>query len=491
MKKILIFILCFTSIFSLFGCKKKDDILALSKNLTEYNIDLNLDAKNKTATVKQKINYINSTNSILKNLKMHLYVQNFKQGATSSVIASTKLNVAYPNGMDYAEFEITRLLVNNKDTTIVYEGEHNAILSIDLFESLMPNDRSIIELEYNFKLPNCNHRFGYGNNTINLANFYPILCVYENGQFNTNGYNSNGDPFYSDMANYRVDITTDKQYIVAGTGEKTQSEIDNNLTKTSFSAHLVRDFAMVVSNKFEVIREQYENIKIEYYYFDETNASSNLKAGVDAIKTFCKLFGNYPYSTYSIVKADFVHGGMEYPNLVMISSSIENEDDCKNVIVHETAHQWWYAIVGNDEYNYPWLDEALTEFSTILFYDNTDGYNLNHKDMIDASKENYSLFITVYEDVLGKIDTSMRAVNEYSTEPEYTYCTYVKGTLMFESLYQLVGKDKFVKSLKDYYETYKFKNAIPENLISAFEKVCKQKLNSFFESWTAGRVVIR
>jgi len=140
---------------------------------------------------------------------------------------------------------------------------------------------------------------------------------------------------------------------------------------------------------------------------------------------------------------------MEYPNLVMISSSIENEDDCKNVIVHETAHQWWYAIVGNDEYNYPWLDEALTEFSTILFYDNTDGYNLNHKDMIDASKENYSLFITVYEDVLGKIDTSMRAIDQYSTEPEYTYCTYVKGILMFESLYQLVGKDKFLKSLKE------------------------------------------
>ena len=248
---------------------------------------------------------------------------------------------------------------------------------------------------------------------------------------------------------------------------------------------------MVLSDKFEVISESIDKTKIEYYYFNDPNAESNLKAGVDAIKTFSKLFGEYPYSTYSVVKTDFVHGGMEYPNLVMISSAIENDDDYKNVIIHETAHQWWYGIVGNDEFTNPWLDEGLAEFSTILFYDNNEGYNLNHKDMINANKENFTLFITVYEDVLGKIDTSMRAVNKYSTEPEYTYCTYVKGTLMFESLYQLVGKDKFVKSLKDYYSTHKFKNATPENLVSSFEKVCKQNLSSFFSSWVDGKVIIR
>ena len=148
-------------------------------------------------------------------------------------------------------------------------------------------------------------------------------------------------------------------------------------------------------------------------------------------------------------------------------------------------------MVGNDEFNNPWLDEGLTEFSTLLFYDYNEGYNTTHKSMIDASKENYTLFITVYEDVLGKINTSMRAINMYDTEPEYTYCTYVKGVLMFESLYQIVGKDKFIKSLQEYFLTYKYKNATPENLISCFESVCKQNLNSFFDSWISGKVVIR
>ena len=491
MKKFLVFLLFFTSIFNFSGCKKKDDILSLSKNLTSYEINLNLDVENKSVQASQKVDYINSTGSILKNLKLHLYVQNFKEGATESVIDNTKLNLAYPNGMSYSDFEIERIFVNNTDLAIVYENEYNSILSIDLQNSLLPNERVVINIDYNFTIPNCHHRFGYSENTINLANFYPIMCVYEQGAFNTNGYNSNGDPFYSNMANYCVSITTNNQYIVAGTGEKSTENLQNNLIKTTFKANLVRDFAMVLSDKFQKLSGKHKETNIEYYYFNDTHADENLKAGVDSIKTFSKLFGDYPYSTFSIVQTDFVHGGMEYPQLVMISSNIDNLDDYKNVIVHETAHQWWYAMVGNDEFTYPWLDEGLTEFSTLLFYDNNDGYNLNHTDMVNACKENFTLFINVYEDVLGKIDTSMRAVDEYSTEPEYTYCTYVKGNLMFESLYQLVGKDKFIKSLKEYFENNKYKTATPDNLTSAFEKVCKQDLSTFFDSWIKGKVVIR
>ena len=111
--------------------------------------------------------------------------------------------------------------------------------------------------------------------------------------------------------------------------------------------------------------------------------------------------------------------------------------------------------------------------------------------MVKTSKDNYTLFISVYQDVLGQIDTSMRAVNEYQTEPEYTYCIYVKGVLMFESLYQLIGEKQFISSLKTYYNENKFTNAEPEDLINSFERTCKQNLSNFFESWTNGKVIIR
>ena len=491
MKKFLAILLILFLSLPICACKKKDNLDKLSANITTYEINLTLDVDTNSASAKQTIYYINNTDSILKNIKLHLYPQFFEQGTTDKIVPSTKMNNTYPNGISYAEFNIDRVLVEEIDKPIIYESEFDSILNVELNSSLLPDENVKIYFEYSFVLPNCNHRFGYGNNTFNLANFYPIICVFENGTFNTNGYNANGDPFYSEMANYCVNITLDKQYIVASTGKKTSENIENGIKNISFNAKMVRDFALVVSDNFQVLNQQYNNTNIEYYYFSDTHPNSSLQAGVDAIKTFSKLFGDYPYDTFSIVECDFVYGGMEYPNLVMISSDISNEDDYLNVIIHETAHQWWYGMVGNDEYNYPWLDEAITEFSTILFYDNNKGYNFNHKNMVDISKENYTLFISVYEDVLGPIDTSMRAIDQYKTEPEYTYCTYVKGVLMFESLYQLIGEKDFCNSLKYYFENNKYSNATPQDLISAFEATTKQNLSNFFNSWTKGKVIIR
>ena len=52
-----------------------------------------------------------------------------------------------------------------------------------------------------------------------------------------------------------------------------------------------------------------------------------------------------------VVKTNFVHGGMEYPCMVTISDSYTDEFDIAKVISHEIAHQWWYAVVGNNEIN--------------------------------------------------------------------------------------------------------------------------------------------
>lgn len=492
MKKVLALLFIFVLSIGCVACSKKDNITEISKNLSNYDMTIDLNTESKTAFGVLNLDYINSSDDALNELKFHLYPQFFKEDACHLVVSSTKLNDAYPNGMSYSEFEVSRVKVEDTDAIVQYSGEYDDILVVDLNSNLLPNNRINIEIEFNFTLPNCEHRFGYGENTINLANFYPIACVYEDGAFDESGYNANGDPFYSDMANYDVKLNLDNSnYIVAGTGEKTDIKQVNGKYQTTFNADLVRDFAMVISDKFEVISDKVGDTNVEYYYFSDDFSEKSLNAGIDAIETFSDLFGEYPYSNFSIVESDFIYGGMEYPNLIMISADIENIDDYMNVIIHETAHQWWYGMVGNDEYTYPWLDEALTEYSCLLFYDNNSDYNLTHSQMVDVSKSNYTLFVTVYQDVLGDLDTSMRAVDEYDTEPEYTYCTYVKGVLMYESLYQLIGEKDFVAGLKQYFNDNKYTNATPNDLIFAFENSSGNELDNFFSSWLDGKVVIR
>lgn len=480
-----VFVSCF-GVF--FACKKKGNTFGFSKNLNSYDIEI---SQNGDAwTGKEKLCYTNKTGDALSSLKFHLYPKYFEEGGTDYVVAQTKVNEAYPNGIDYAKFDILRVLVDGIDIAVKYAGEMSGVLVVEFPNKLLPEETSKIEIEFSFELPIGEHRFGYGDNSINLCNFYPIACVYESGDFVVSPYNSNGDPFCSEVANYNVIITADKNFVVAGTGNVAGETIHGDKKTTCFDAVAVRDFALALSEDFEIVSKNAGKTLVSYYYYEDEYADESLQAGVDAINTFSRLFGEYPYSTFNIVKTGFVHGGMEYPNLILVSDDINNLDDYLNVIIHETAHQWWYGVVGNDEYTYPWLDEALTEYSTCLFYDYNDGYNLNMKDMVNVCHENYALFVSVYTDVLGSVDTSMRAVNLYATEPEYTYCTYVKGVLMFDSLEKLVGREKFLKSLKNYYKNMQFLVSKPENLINSFNFVCKTNLNNFFDSWTMGKVVV-
>lgn len=489
MKKIvLVLVLCLS--FVLGGCKTTElNLKKESKNLNTYTMDLKYN-EDHTLLGMQKLNYTNKSEANLKQLCFHLYVKAFTKGAVNKPVSTLNENKAYPNGLDYGDIQITSAKVNGNQTEVNYSGVDNNILNVNLLSELEPFDSTTIELEYKVYVPNVNHRFGYGDNAINMANFYPVVAVIENGEFVCDPYNSNGDPFYSDVANYNVNLTVPNKYVVASTGEQTKV-VESEAEKTyTINALCVRDFAFVMSDRFSVANSKVDGVSVNYYYYEDDAFETNLQAGVDAIKTFNNLFGKYPYSTLSVVKTNFVHGGMEYPNLVYISDEATGAD-YTNVIIHEIAHQWWYGVVGSNAYKYPWLDEGLTEYSTVLFYQENPGYGINVNELIKNTNNSYVTFVDLYTEVLGKVDTSMnRALNEYGTEPEYVYMTYVKGLLLFDNLCELIGKNVFMDGLKEYYKTYALKNANPDCFINIMEKVSKKELKNYINSWLEGKVVI-
>jgi aminopeptidase N len=253
----------------------------------------------------------------------------------------------------------------------------------------------------------------------------------------------------------------------------------------------IRDFAFVLSDKFNIVSDSYNNIKVNYYYYKNQYPNECLRAGVDSIRTFNNLFGEYPYDVINIVESNFVHGGMEYPNMVLISDAVDVQSDYINVIVHEIAHQWWYGLVGNNEYQYGWLDEGLTEYSTLLFYEENPEYNVDTKELIKNTTNSYVTFVDVYKKVFDNVDTSMnRALNEYNNESEYVYIAYVKGMLIFDNLREVIGDNKFMKGLQTYYKDNVYKIATPDILISSFEKASGNSLRDFFNSWINGNVQI-
>ncbi len=493
MKKILnvmlLLAVTMAAMISFAGCRA-DNLAEISKNLTNYTIDLDIDVANKTLTANQTVDYVNSSEKELSDVRFHIYPRAFSEGVVNRTVSKTQSAKAYPNGESYASIEINKLNVNGNEIEADYSGEDKDILVARLNESLMPNARVKIEISYRIVIPNVLHRFGYGENTINLGNIYPVACVMDENGWSECPYHPNGDPFYSDIANYFVTARYDSAYTMALTGESSTTK-QNNKNKTTSTAKAVRDFAMVLSNKFNVVSADVNGVQVSYYYFDDENANENLQISKDALTCFSKKFYKYPYSTLSVVKADFVHGGMEYPNLVYISADIDDKLQYQNCIVHEIAHQWWYGLVGNNEYTEAWLDEPLAEFSAALFYKWHSNYNIRYRDVISSAQDNMSLFLSVYREVLGTVDTSMnRPVNKYTTDAEYVYNIYVKGVMMYDCLMSSIGERKLVNALSDYAHQFAFKNATGNDLINCFEKSTKIKLNEFFTSWVNGGVIL-
>ena len=488
-KKIFAILLCIGLAFTIVGCKKLSTIEKVSQDLNEYSILLDYNHQENAISGTETIEFTNRYDVVLPNIKMHLYPRAFSETAVNRPVSKLNEANAYPQGVDYGDIEIENVILNDNVVTPQYEGQDNDILTIEY--EIEPYDKVEISIEFEIDMPRVNHRFGYGDNTINIANFYPILCVYENGEYNTSPYDANGDPFYSDVANYNVTLEYDSNYIVAHTGYETNKENLGDRTILDMSAKAVRDFAIVMSDKFSVVSKDVGDTRVNYFYYDQDNAEAYLKTSTDALSTFEKLFGEYPYDSLNVVRSNFVHGGMEYPNLVYISDEVEGVENYNNVIIHEIAHQWWYGVVGNNEYDYAWLDEGLTEYSTLLFYEENPDYNIDYNEIIKNATNNYVTFVDLYKEVIGTIDTSMsRPINKYDTEYEYVYMTYVKGMLFFDNLRDVVGKNKFYKGLQDYYIENAYKIATPANLLSSMEHASHTKLGSFFDSWIEGKVII-
>lgn len=460
-----------------------------NKDISSYSMHIVFDDETKSLCVRQSVNYINTSDNAFESIKFHLYPNAFREDAKRSPVSIANKSVAYPNGESFGNIEISSVCVDGESCEFQIAGEDDNILIVPLKTLLYPDEKVDIAMQYNVSLPNINHRFGYGEETVNLANFYPIACVYdENRGYMEKLYTASGDPFYSDIANYEVKIEYNKSYMLASTGTN-QTTVTKDDKITICKANRVRDFAIVLSKNFQLLSQRVGNVEMEYYFTDDQNAKSSLDLSCKALSFFSESFGQYPYAKLSVVQNDFLYGGMEYPNLVMISNQLDEEEKYY-VIVHEIAHQWWYGIVGNNEYDEAWVDESMTEYSTALFFENHDEYGFDYDTIVTKANDSFKFFFDVYKSILNEVDTSMdRSLYEFATEPEYFHCIYTQGIIMFDSLREIVGEKKIYKCFRDYFDRYAFSKARGVDLIFSFSKTCMTNLESFFESYLKGKVV--
>lgn len=484
MKKILAIILlmvCVACSLTIVSCKDKQ-----AKSCS-YDITCSFDGTKIRGS--EVFTFYNSTDNSFKELKFNLFMNAYRKDAKFSPISKANHSKCYYAGESYGGIEIESVIQNDNKVQFEITGEDKNVLTVYLENEVFPNEQTQVKITFVSTIPKVISRTGITESTVNLGNFYPILCGITDGGFYECKYYSIGDPFFSDIANYNVKITLDSKYIVASSGKLVaMSNIDNN-KMLCYSAENLRSFCLVLSKDFESVVDTSLGVEVNYYYIKDKEPNKSLSLAVQSLKTFSELFGEYPYSTYSVVETPFNEGGMEYSALVYISSDLEREA-YNEVIVHETAHQWWQVVVGNNEIEYGFLDEGLAEYSVVLFYENNPKYNITRESLISSCEKTYRVYCSVFDKLYKQVDTSMlRSLDKYKSDYEYVNIAYVKGCLLQDYLRSSIGDTKYFKGLKNYYKEYSFQNATPFDLAGEFDKLGADT-NGFFDSFFSGKVII-
>ena len=427
-----------------------------------YTMTLVYEPSTRSLAGEMTVQLENRTESAWETVEFQLWPNAFREGAKYLPVSETYAPAVYYKGASFGGITLTG--VEGGEARVV--GEDENILEVTPPAPVYPDERITLTMRFTVLLPEIEHRLGVGQKTVNLGNFYPILCAWGEEGFCEHVYACCGDPFVSGVADYDVTFSLPASYHVAHTGTGTRTE-ENGLATYHVRAEGVRDFAMVCSEQFTVHTAEASGIPVVYYALDDADPSGTLQTACESLSYYADTFGAYEYPAYTVVETGFPYGGMEYPMLSLIADDLP-ATEVPLVVAHETAHQWWYAMVGSDQYHEAWQDEGLAEYSAALFFEAHPEYGRTYADMVAASESAYRAYYSVSAQ-LSRGETAMRRdLTDYTGDYAYRSLAYDKGVILFDRLRQTVGEERFFAAIKDYARAYKGEIAPPEALIARF-----------------------
>lgn len=424
---------------------------------------------------EMELNYKNKADVTLDSLYFNIYPNAYKD--RGGYLKIEKIKDGNGNLLSYEIFGKSDTLVKVKLREALKAGE-NVLIKMNFEIGVARFDPYIREIgPFRTLCEPLTMRFSQNNETYYLGNALPIICVYD-GKWHNNDY-SVAESFYSDFSYYDVTLDLPEDFLASTAGYLINEGIENDRKILHYTSDLLREFTIVLSNDFEILSEEWngKNINIFYSKGKVEAAEACLVGTKKVLEKFSEEFGEYPYKTFNVVEHPMI--AMEYPCLIMVPF-VESHERGGNVargdgLSHEISHQWWYATVGNNENDEPWLDEAFAVYSNALF---------NEWEYGQRSKKMGSGYMDYIKD--GGKDVPVGGDVWSFPFEGYSQIVYNKGAAVLHMLRYVVGNEDFFKILREYHKEYKFELVTTEDFIKVCERVHGKDLDWFFDEWVYG-----
>lgn len=447
-----------------------------------YEIKAEYVPENSAVRASQKVVFENNTSNCLERLDFNLYANAYKKEASCLPVPPSAQLEGYYQGESYGGMEITSV-VGGKGWEVC--GEEENLLCVYLEEPLYPDEKITLDISFITRLAKVNYRTGEGERSVNLGNFYPQLCAYQNG-FIPCSFERVGEPFLSECADYFVKLSLPKEYAVVASGSLVKENVLENNKAVEYEAKNHRAFSLILSEEFVLKEFTFGEIKVNYACFKEETKEEIFSAKdtlEKAFRFFENTLGKYPYEELSIARSSLCKGVWGSGSLCVLNEKSKEEE-----LVFALAKLFLGGVVGNDSLNEAWQGEGLAAYSTALFFDAENRFSIE-KSVRDCLEE-YRGFYKTYSALKGEADGRMsRPLKEYENEFEYRAVSVDKAVVMFDLLRLSVGEKRFFAGLKRYYRENAFSIALAENLIGSFEKTGAD-VAGFFHSFLSGEAIL-
>jgi hypothetical protein len=512
-----------------------DDGPPLSPRNASYEIEATLDVEARLIRGRQTLTWRNIQNRPTDELWFHLYWNAWRNSRSSWLledrIGERSEYSGEPREGDWGTIDVesVALLAESGGAPLDLSQrmrfaapddgnqDDRTVLVVDLPRPVRPGQTIRVEMSWTARVPRTFARTGFRGDFYFLAHWFPKLGVFEGDGWSCNQYHARTE-YYSDYGVYDVRLTLPSEYVMGATGREVERvENGDGTTTHRYRQADVHEFAWTASPDYLVREARFEaaglppvemRLLIQPEHLGQ--AERHFEATRAALEHFGRWYGPYPYGHVTLVDTAYGSGaeGMEYPTFFTCGTRIFNPvggDDPESVTVHEAGHQFWYGLVGNNEFEDAWLDEGLNTFSTIRTLEaayaprkyveryllppgETDRYAAFIPVLIpDIEVPRLTSRVAAYRPSANADDQETASFRYY---PATAYgISYSKTALWLGTLERHLGWETLQPILSTFFERYRFAHPTPEDFLAVADEVSGRDLGWFFDQVYAGSAI--
>ena len=504
--------------------------------MVDYRIRVRLDPAAKRILGHERLTWRNPSPESVSELWLHLYLNAFKNSRSTFYQESggRRRGAGSQDWWGYVDVTAMRLEDGHDllpAMTFEHSDDDNAddrtVVRVALPAPVPPAGRVSLDIDFEAQLPKVRERTGYVRDFYFVGQWFPKAAVYEppgvrgrsRGGWNAHQFHANSE-FYADYGQYHVEITAPACFVIGATGRRVDRRENPDGTAThTYEQADVHDFAWTAdpgyvevkrtfSAQGDVSPAEYEEAArllgrspdevrlsdVELTFLMQPRHLPQLERYVAAAKLALKCFGlwygRYPYPTLTVVDpaaGGGGAGGMEYPTFVTGLTSflfqhwpLDGVRFPEMVIVHEIGHQWFYGLLGSNEFEEAWLDEGFDSYAETRTSERGWGSEATYGRLLGVPLGGLE-YAQLFNTPDRVFDAIRRRAWDYSGPGPYGFNSYSRSTLTLRTLEGLLGAETMARVMRTYAERFRFRHPSSDDFYAVAQEVSGRDLRWFFE----------